>query len=138
MPSEDIPEPLRLFIAAHIHSIEELEMLIHLRSTTEREWTAAQISRELGASLSWSEERLGSLSTRGFVMVREADSAHLYRYAPSTQESRVRVEELAVTYKQRRLSVINLIYTRIDPEKPESDVILFSNAFRIGKKKGGF
>jgi hypothetical protein len=142
MPDRTISESLRLFIATHINSIEELEVLILLRATEEREWSAAQISRELGASVPWIEERLADLASRGFLVVQEADSGLLYRYAPSTQESRARVEELAVTYKQRRLSVINLVYSKPDSPrsesvKPASDVVSFSNAFRITKKKGG-
>ena len=142
MPNRTISESLRLFIATHITSIEELEVLILLRATEEREWSAAQISRELGASIPWIEERLADLASRGFLVVHEADSAPLYRYAPSTQETRSRVEDLAVTYKQRRLSVINLVYAKPEsakPEsaKPESDVVSFSNAFKIARKKGG-
>jgi hypothetical protein len=147
MPDPNIPESLGLFIAAHINSIEELEVLILLRATEQREWSAAQVSRELGASEPWIQERLADLASRGFLVVREADAALLYRYAPEAQETRARVEELAVTYKQRRLSVINLVYARpesvrsenVRPEsaRSESDVASFANAFRITRKKGG-
>ena len=142
MPDRTISESLRLFILAHINSIEELEVLILLRATEEREWSAAQISRELGASEPWIQERLADLASRDFLIVQEADSGPLYRYAPSTQESRAQIEDLAVTYKQRRLSVINLVYSKPESGKPESvkpasDVVSFSNAFRITKKKGG-
>jgi hypothetical protein len=142
MPDRTIPESLRLFIAIHINSIEELEVLILLRATEGREWSAAQISRELGASVPWIEERLADLASRGFLVAQEADPGPLYRYAPSTPESRAQIEDLAVTYKQRRLSVINLVYSKPESGKPESvkpasDVVSFSDAFRITKKKGG-
>jgi DNA-binding HxlR family transcriptional regulator len=152
MPDRNISESLRLFIEAHINSIEEVEVLILLRATEEREWSAAQISRELGASVSWIQERLDDLASKGFLVVQQADSAPLYRFAPSSQESRAQIEDLAITYKQRRLRVISLVYakpentkpesskpesSRPESSKPESDVLSFSNAFRITKKKGG-
>ncbi|MFS8069915.1 MAG: hypothetical protein ACMG6S_26415 [Byssovorax sp.] len=141
MPDRNISESLRLFITAHINSIEELEVLILLRATEERGWSAAQVSRELGANVPWIQERLADLASRGFLSVQEGESGPLYRYAPSTRESRAQIEDLAITYKQRRLSVINLVYSKPDSPKPdsvkpESDVVSFSNAFRITKRKG--
>ncbi|MEO5728861.1 MAG: hypothetical protein ABI134_11560 [Byssovorax sp.] len=146
MPDRTISESLRLFITTHINSIEELEVLVLLRATEEREWSAAQISRELGASVPWIQERLADLASRGFLSIQEAGSEPLYRYAPSTRESRAQVEDLALTYKQRRLSVINLVYSKPDSPRPDSprpasvkpasDVLSFSNAFRITKRKG--
>jgi hypothetical protein len=118
------------FVGAHITSIELLEVLLLLRRTEEREWTAAAVAREIGSSMMSIRDRLASLAARGFLIAREDGDELLYRYGPE-EDARPIIDGLAAAYKERRLTIINLIYAR-----PQSDIETFSDAFRLRKKEG--
>ena len=131
MTSDDIPEALVHFIEEHVTSLEQLEVLFLLRKTAPREWTAAEVSRELGSSVMSIEGRLALLSHMRFVAPRTAERGPGFRYAPTTEEAAALIDAVAKLYKERRLMVIDLIYGR-----PESDIRAFSEAFMI-KRRGG-
>jgi hypothetical protein len=131
MADSGISEPVRRFVAAHINSIAQIEVLLLLRATADREWSAPEVSAELRSSVMSMQDRLGDLAARGLLAVREADAVLLYRYAPASEDVSRLIDGLAHAYKERRLSVVNLIYA-----KPESDAVSFSEAFKISRKKG--
>ncbi|AUX26464.1 uncharacterized protein SOCEGT47_070330 [Sorangium cellulosum] len=130
--SSGISEQVQRFLGQHITSIEQLEVLLLLRRTEEREWNAAAVAREIGSSMMSMHDRLAGLASRGLLVAREDSEDILYRYAPTTDETRRTVDDLAKAYKERRLSIINLIYAK----PPPSDIQSFSEAFRITKKGG--
>ncbi len=131
LPDSGIPEPVRHFLVAHFHSIEQIEVLFLLRDTALREWSAAEISRELRSSDMSIQDRLIDLAASGFISARDADTGLVYRYAPLDDGISRLIDGLASAYKERRLRVINLIYA-----KPESDALSFSEAFNLSRKKG--
>lgn len=132
MAEPTLDERVRSFLATHISSIEQLEVLLLLRATAHREWTSDECSREARSDARWIRERLADFTARGFVVAREVEGVRTYRYAPSTGDLKGLIDGAATAYKERRLSVINIIYGKV-----ESDVMSFSDAFTILKKKGG-
>ncbi|HSO00078.1 MAG TPA: hypothetical protein VLS89_17415 [Candidatus Nanopelagicales bacterium] len=126
-----LSEAVQRFVAAYISSIELLEVLLLLRKTETREWRAADVAREIGSSMMSIRDRLASLAARRLVAAREQDDELWYRYAPEPEIRRV-VDDLAKAYKERRLTIIDLIYAKPAP----SDIETFSDAFRIRKKEG--
>ncbi|MEP7119403.1 MAG: hypothetical protein ABJE95_00610 [Byssovorax sp.] len=132
MPASGIDEQVRRFLATHVSSIEQLEVLLLLRANEGREWSAEECSRELRSDRRWIEERLGDLAARGFLVAHEIEAVLKYRYAPTPSDARALVDAVAKAYKERRHGVINLIYGKI-----ESDAVSFSDAFAFIKKKGG-
>lgn len=114
-------------IAEHIHSVEQLEVLLLLRSQPEREWTAAEVSQELSSHPHSVETRMLDLRARGFVASREGEQEFVFRYAPVSGLDHV-VEGLARAYAIRRTSVINLIFS-----KPIDSVRTLADAFRLRK-----
>jgi hypothetical protein len=132
MSASGIDEDVQRFLATHISSIGQLEVLLLLRATEGREWSADECSRELGSDVRWIQALLADLAARGFLIARESEAVSRYHYEPSTGEIQRLIEGAATAYKERRLSVTNLIHGKI-----ESDAISFSDAFTIIKKKGG-
>lgn len=131
MKDGGVPEPIRRFLSSHVDSVEQLEVLLLLRSAPDREWSVDEVNRELGSSISSIRTRLAVLASKGFLTAREGDGLQLYRYSPPSSAERGVIDELALAYKERRLAVINLIYTR-----PESDAVYFADAFKITHPKG--
>jgi hypothetical protein len=122
-------EDLERFIAQHIHSVEQLEVLVMLKNSGDREWTAAEVSRALSSHPLSVESRMLDLRSRGFVVSREDGRDFVFRYAPSDALD-LMVDELARAYAERRTSVINLIFS-----KPLDSVRTLADAFRLRKKE---
>jgi predicted transcriptional regulator len=120
-----IPEGVRRLIAEHIHSVEQLEVLLLLRRTEGRSWTVDEVSNELVTQRDSVAERLEDLARRGFL-ARSGDPSPRYAYE-SGDEARDRdVDELADSYARRRVSVISLIFS-----KPSDTIRSFADAFRL-------
>jgi hypothetical protein len=124
-----ISEGLQRFVAQHIHSVEQLEVLLLLRKSPEREWTAGEVSRALSSHPHSVETRMLDLRARGLVASREGDREFVFRYAPEAGLDAL-VDELARAYGERRTSVINLIFS-----KPIDSVRTLAEAFRLRKKE---
>ena len=116
-----IPERARTLIVEHIHSVEQLEILLLLRAEPDRDWTAEQINDRIKSSLSSVESRLGDLE-RSALVQREGNR---YRYAPGP-ELAAAVTELANAYAERRYTVIDLIFSR-----PTDKLRVFARAFKL-------
>lgn len=127
MTAEALPADVDAFIGEHIHSVEQLEVLLLLRRGRSGSWTPDQIARELRIDPGSAGRRLEDLSARRLVV--KGEPADCYRYAPTDASLDGRVEKLAQAYAERRVSVITRIFTTPDPAKS------FADAFRIKERK---
>lgn len=118
--SAGITDGARRLIAEHIHSVEQLEVLLLLRAAPEKAWTAAEVARALVSQPDTAETRLTDLEQRR--LIRLTDSG--WRYDPGPREREV--SELAEAYNTRRVAVVGLIFS-----KPSDSVTSFSDAFRL-------
>lgn len=130
---DTIPEPFVEFIQDHVSSLEELEVLLLLRASAPREWRAEEVCRTVGSSLRSIEIRLERLTQMRLLAVCNTEPDRLYRYAPDDPRAALLIDGVARLYKERRLSVIDLLYGH--PER-ESDIQAFSDAFKLRKAKG--
>jgi hypothetical protein len=123
MAHTDLPQNVRKLIVRHIDSVQQVEILALLRDNAEREWTPAEISRNLHigpvSCENWLERfDAAGLLERGGVGYRHADRGPHARAA----------DDLIDWYARRRLSVLDAIYN-----KPSSAIQSFSDAFRVRK-----
>jgi predicted transcriptional regulator len=124
-----IPDDVVAFVMAEIDSIEQLEVLLALFRRAESSFAAEEIARELRIDAGSAAERLANLTARGLARETEARSG-AYRYAsPSSAIDRT-VAGLATAYAERRVSVINLVFS-----KPIDKVQTFADAFRLRKDR---
>lgn len=129
-PAHDIDDSVRRFLAAHIHSVEQLEVLLLLHREAGREWSAREVSAALASHPHSAESRLLDLRSRGLVTARESSGELLYRSAQDPARAPV-VGALAAAYAERRTSVITLIFS-----KPIDSVRTLADAF-IVRPPGG-
>lgn len=127
--TEPLPPRVQRFLAAHIDSIEKLEVLLLLRARAERSWTAAAVAQELRIMAPSAQTRLDDLTRRG-LLVHEPDGG--FRFNPQDSEDAYAVAELARTYATHRVSVITFIFSA-----PRDSLRDFSDAFRLGGGKKG-
>jgi hypothetical protein len=122
---EDFSAGLKRFIEQHIESVSQLEALLLLRENPQRPWDPAEIAKELYIHSDAASTMLADFARRGFA--RRASSADAYLFHDS--EANPLIDELAAVYRDRRVAVISLIYS-----KPVNKVQTFADAFRFGKE----
>jgi hypothetical protein len=125
----DIPADVRRFIVDHVHSVEQLEILLLLHRHPARWWTAADVNAEIRTSLASADDRLRDLAGRGLAGV-DAGTPPRYRFAPAEGATAALVSRVAGTYREHRVSVVTLIYS-----KPSDAVRDLAEAFRLGRGK---
>jgi hypothetical protein len=120
-----VPAPVRGFIASHIVSVAQLEVLLLLRAAADKDWTAGEVARALvtqpEAAAGWLED----LTERGLA----TGQGGTYRYAPTSGDLEDIVDALAESYANYRVAVISLIFAR-----PSEGVTRLADAFRIRRK----
>jgi hypothetical protein len=124
-----ISENVTAFLAAHIDSVLQLEILLLLQAQPQRDWTSTDVAQELRIDAAWSSGQLEGLAAAG-LLAATGGTPPAYRYAPKTAELDDAVKGLARAYEDRRVTVIGMIFS-----KPLDKIRSFADAFRIRKEK---
>jgi hypothetical protein len=125
---DDFPADVERFILEHITSVEQIEVLLLLRAHSDKDWNAQAVSRAIYTQPDAAAMRLADLHGRGFLTAQKEPGE--YRYHPQSDEQKRLVDRLAELYKERRVAVISLIYS-----KPQDPVQVFADVFRLRKEK---
>lgn len=128
MSEADIREDVRRFLAQHIESVVQLEVLLLLHAQPDRDFTPQEVGRELRIDAAGAAEQLAKLCTTG-LLTSSGDAAPVYRFQ-ATSPAADTVAALAKAYNDRRVTIISLIYS-----KPADKIRIFTDAFRIRKEK---
>lgn len=127
---DGFPQQINEFLVRHIHSVEQLEILLLLHRDSSRGWTAAEIAQELRSDLGSVEKRLGDLCAQNMLVCKTSDETHSYQFNAANTDLDRTVSGLATVYAERRMAVINLIFS-----KPIDNIRVFADAFRLRKDK---
>ena len=125
MGEHGVPAPVRGFIASHIVSVAQLDVLLLLRAAADKRWTAEEVARALVTQPDAAKGWLRDLAERG--LADEGEST--YRYSPANEELSRVIDELAESYANYRVAVIGLIFAR-----PSERITSLADAFRIRRK----
>ena len=123
-----IAKNVEQFIHDNINSMEQLEVLVLLAGDPQQEWSATRVSQELRIQPESAAMRLADLHDKGILALRQEDELQ-YSYKPNTGALEEAVRGLISTYEERRVTVINLIFS-----KPVDNVRVFADAFRLKKE----
>jgi hypothetical protein len=129
MVDDGIPAEVRAFVAGHIHTLMGLESLLLQQRDRGRRWTAGEVARELRVDIKWVEKELEAFSRSGLSSAERLDPP-VYFYAPISKELEAVVESLAKIYAERRVAIIQLIFS-----KPADPIKTFADAFDFRKGK---
>lgn len=125
---DELDDEVQAFIAEHISSVAQLEVLLLLKQHSDQPWDAEQVARALYAGATLLADELAEWRTRGLLEEIPAKPG-AYRYAPRSPALAAVVERIEDAYKNRRVSVITAIYS-----KPIDNLRTFADAFRIRKE----
>ena len=120
--ADTIPDDVRRFVATHINSVEQLEVLLLLRAAPDKQWTAREVARALVSQVGSAADWLARMTARD--LLTQVDNG--YRYSPPTRDVARTIDALAESFAKYRVTVVGLIFS-----KPSERVRLFSDAFRI-------
>lgn len=118
----DLSPTVRDFIARHIVSVEELEVLLILHESKERRWSAAEINERLRSQEASIEKWLETMVSFGLA----ARAENRFRFAPVSDELARATAQVAEAYRERRIKVIELIFS-----KPNENLLNFVRAFDL-------
>ena len=114
------------FVRQHVTSVWMLEMLLLMRAQPDRAWTVAELVRELRGSTWLVTTNLGRLQRSGLVV----DDDGRFRFAPAGEVLRGLCDEIAEAYRERPVTVINLIAAPDDPIRGLADAFRFKGGDR--------
>ncbi|MCC6660251.1 MAG: hypothetical protein IT437_05135 [Phycisphaerales bacterium] len=125
MSDDRMPPQVQAFIFEYIHSVAQLEILLHIMALDPAAVSPAAAATKLRLSEPWAADQMADMA-RCALLKREAAG---YRFAPASEAARAAAHALAHAYTDRRVAVIGLIYN-----KPSPQLRAFSDAFRLGSR----
>ena len=121
-----VPDDVRQFLARHVRSVAQLEILLLLSASPDREWQAREVYKTVLSNEELVSKILETFSKLG--LVRKSETA-TFQFSPASDQVRTLVNDLAILYRQRPNRIIQAIY-----EAPVSEIEEFAKAFKIRKK----
>jgi hypothetical protein len=120
-----LPADLQKFIARYIASVEKLEVLLLLFNAPDKDWSPAEVYQKIQSNLKSVEGRLKELLAEGLAA---RNGNNCFRFQSKSPELAQQVGLLNSAYQNRRLAVIQLIFSETTEELRR-----FSDAFRLRK-----
>jgi hypothetical protein len=112
MSSPALSESVRILLHQHVHSHDELEILLALHGEPSSAWTARAVTAKLGISLARVEAILAQLCGRHLIVMRELAPTSWFRYSPANHELDTAVGALAEVYRDAPHAVLKLMSTQ--------------------------
>ena len=125
-----LSEVVQQFIATHITSVDQIEIVLLLYKNPNREWTAEDAARDLFMEPQTTAARMAEMAADGLISSKQIDDRTVYRHGPRTMQLEKAISELPEEYPKYRVSIINLIFS-----KPIDNIRTFADAFRFRKDR---
>lgn len=122
-----ISEGLKEFLRERLSTLEQIEIVLLLRSDPSRSWTAPDVSATLGTPPESAAMRLFLLASSGLLAFEPAGVPR-YRYTPTDSATEALVQELADLYGTNRPEVSALV-----GGPPPDPLRSFADAFKLKK-----
>jgi hypothetical protein len=110
------------FLREHVRSVWGVELLLLLMRDADRRWSSPDLVRELRASATLVADNLDRFERAGLVLREETE---LWRYAPASRVFDDLARRLEQAYRERPVSIVNLIAKPPDPIQGLADAFKF-------------
>ena len=133
--STQLSDAVQALLRDRIHSVEELETLLLLRSDKVRAWGVAEVASALRIGASAVDVAFANLAARGLCTPTPSGAR---TYKPESVELEKSVDELAQAYTDQRIEVLVFISQSAISRVRTNALRTFAEAFQIprGRKDG--
>jgi predicted ArsR family transcriptional regulator len=131
MPPPPVPSTVSAFLADHIRSLEELQLLIVMVQAPDRWWDATTAARELGIDPPAARRGLDALAKRNLLDIRITGDVR-YQFGPGTDDLRAAARATEDAYRTNPLAVVQLV-----AQTGKRGLRDFADAFRIRRDDDG-
>ena len=128
MDNTPIPEEIRRFVLTSVPSVPFLEALLLLRADPAQQWHTDTLAGRLYISDKVARGLLEELCKAGMATPCDPPIPACYRYHPSSDALRQRIDELANLYSKNLVGITLLIHSTLDRKAQQ-----FADAFRWRK-----
>ena len=123
----------REFLNRNIEQVEDLEILLLLRSQPKHEWSAGEVGQQIGVDPISVGNRLMRLYLDGFLDHPDgAGRLFQYRHRSKSKLAEKCLAELADIFAKSRMEFVNYLVTR-----QRGQFTQFADAFRVRDRKDG-
>ena len=123
----DVPPLVLAFVADHLTSVDELQLLLTCMQSGDRWWDARSAARELGVSETAARRALDRLAAHNLFDLKVTGDVR-YQVRPGTAELAAAAQALLEAYRRNPVGIINGLAS--SPRRRLRD---FADAFRIRK-----
>jgi hypothetical protein len=121
----ELPPLVLEFVASHIRSLEELQLLMAVMQAPDRWWDARTAARELVLREQVARHALDHLATRNLLDIRITGDVR-YQFRPGTDELRAATLAVEEAYRANQLALVQLV-----AGATRKSIRDFADAFRI-------
>jgi hypothetical protein len=125
MPPQPVSPVVLAFMADHIRSLEELQLLMAVIQSPDRWWDAAAATRELGITTTSARRALDHLAAHNLLDIRITGDVR-YQYRPGTDDLRAAARATEEAYRSNPLALAQLV-----TGTARRGIRDFADAFRI-------
>lgn len=133
MTQAGLDEALRQFLMVHVHSFEDLEVLLLARRLRGQKLDVEAAARTLNIDQELAASALNDLAASGLLSETMAGPS-AYEYS-AHGELGVRVEELVKAYDEQRVAVVTTIASNAILRVKRSAIKTFAEAFMLRKDR---
>lgn len=125
MPKASIAPVVLAFVAEHVRSLDELQLLMAIIQSEGRWWDAATAAREFGISVPDARAALDHFAAHNLLDIRITEDVR-YQFRPGTPQLGEAAHATAEAYRRRPVDLAALV------KRPSGrSVTDFADAFRI-------
>lgn len=123
----EVSRLVRVFVATHLRSLDDLQLLVLLIQSDERWWDADSAARELRVPLRAARTGLDRLASQNLLDIRITGDVR-YQFRPGTEDLRQAAVACCEAYRANPLAVTTLVSSATRRGLKD-----FADAFRIRK-----
>ena len=125
-----LSQSVQKFLLQHIQSVEDLDVLMLVRSAPKKDWNASDVSESLSMDPISASNRLMGLYLQG-LLTHPVGEGKLYRYRYQPHRTLEKLaNELAACYDRYRTEVCDYV-----SQNQRGQMLAFAGAFRLSKEK---
>jgi len=113
---------LATFVREHFRSVWAVELLLVLKRDPDRCWPPPDLVRELRASTGLVSDNLAHFERAGLAVLDDGDC---WRYRPAAPVLSELCDRLEAAYRERPVSIVNIIAAPRDPLQSLADAFKF-------------